>query len=294
MPPAANVLLAHAERWDGSTWTLQTVPLPSGGTNTDLSAVSCLAANDCTAVGAYTATGGNATLAEHWNGTSWSVEPTPAPAYYVPIPELDGVSCTSSTACTAVGETVDPHTGTNTALVERWDGTNWTTQSTPNAAGRVLYGVSCPSATDCEAVGGNGDGTTLAEFWDGSTWTVQPTPGTALLESVSCTAAAACTAVGAHAPVGPIALRWNGSAWAAQATPSVAGGKFLGVSCSSSASCHAVGQSPGVQFLHAHVGQGVGRHDLVAPADSEARWPSRHLERVSCAAATDCIAVGQR
>ena len=72
---------------------------------------------------------------------------------------LQGVSCTSATACTAVGDYVN-RDGTQVTLAERWNGTSWTIQSTPNPTGAqyagwtaTLQGVSCTSATACTAVG---------------------------------------------------------------------------------------------------------------------------------------------
>jgi hypothetical protein len=45
------------------------------------------------------------TLAEVWDGTSWSIDPIPpSPPSLAGIGGLlDGVSCTSATSCTAVG-----------------------------------------------------------------------------------------------------------------------------------------------------------------------------------------------
>jgi hypothetical protein len=54
-----------AETWDGSTWTIQSTPVSSGG----LSAVSCTSATVCTAVGKYeTSSGSQVTLAERYSG----------------------------------------------------------------------------------------------------------------------------------------------------------------------------------------------------------------------------------
>jgi hypothetical protein len=69
---------------------------------------------------------------------------------------LLGVSCSSSTACTAVGyyKTVDSMTVAMT-LAERWDGAKWSVQTTPNAANydrSYLNAVSC-AAGGCIALG---------------------------------------------------------------------------------------------------------------------------------------------
>jgi hypothetical protein len=243
-----------AERWDGTNWTIQPTPIPAGARGGFLQGVSCTSATACTAVGGYTvsSTGDQLTLAERWDGTTWTIQPTPNPSYGPLGVSLGGVSCTSATACTAVGETFDPG-GNAATLAERWDGTNWTIQPTPNpAAFSSLFGVSCPSATACTAVGGyeTVGNATLAERWDGTSWTIQSTPNpTALsgLGGVTCTSATACTAVGAGAtsiaaPFTTLAERWDGATWTIQNTPSPNGTAFLaGVSCTSATACTAVG-----------------------------------------------------
>jgi hypothetical protein len=91
------------------------------------------------------------TLAESWNGTSWSVVPSSNPAASGDV--LTGLSCTSATTCTATG-----YAGSNgvyTTLVESWDGTSWSVIPSPNrgSISSALNGVSCTSATACTAAG---------------------------------------------------------------------------------------------------------------------------------------------
>jgi hypothetical protein len=95
---------ALAEVWNGTSWSLKSVPNPSEAKSSALSGVSCTSSSACTAVGTYTnGSGTTVTLAEAWNGTSWSVQSTPNPAEAT-ASYLNGVSCTSSSACVAVGE----------------------------------------------------------------------------------------------------------------------------------------------------------------------------------------------
>jgi len=130
--------------------------------------VSCAAATACTAVGG--AIGGHkqipVNLAEAWNGKSWTLQHVPEPpgsSYSI----LQGVSCTSPTACTAVG---GDSAGT---VAESWNGTRWSVQATPNppTAGETFFeGVSCTSATTCTAAGyydSTGRVLTLAERHSG-------------------------------------------------------------------------------------------------------------------------------
>ena len=83
-------------------------PHPTARDGAELFGVSCLKSKDCVAVGGYyPGTHSEKTLVESWNGSSWSITPSPSPEgtdnAVNPIPELDGVSCTKSTACVAVG-----------------------------------------------------------------------------------------------------------------------------------------------------------------------------------------------
>jgi hypothetical protein len=74
------------------------------------------------------------TLAEAWNGTSWAAQHTPSPTN-PPTPALDtlnGVSCASPAACTAVGYYYNS-SGVMVALAERWDGTSWAMQAIPGS-----------------------------------------------------------------------------------------------------------------------------------------------------------------
>jgi hypothetical protein len=147
--------LTLAERWNGTAWAIQHTPNPRGTHVIGiLVGVSCTSASACTATGSYYASTGQGTLAERWNGTAWTIQPTPNPhgnlGSYV-----YAVSCTSASACTAAGTYVTS-TGTGTTLAERWNGTAWAIQPTPNprgATGSDLQGVSCTSASACTATG---------------------------------------------------------------------------------------------------------------------------------------------
>lgn len=303
---------ALAEGWNGTTWTIQPTPTPAGGS--DLEGVSCSAANDCTAVGAQGSRIGTVTLAESWDGTTWTIETTVNPRG-APAPNYDSVlgsvSCTSATACTAAGwftKTVK----NDVTLAEVWNGTAWTVQATPDPAGAIvtkLAGVSCSSATACIAVGSSfsrasDSDVTLAERWNGTTWKLQSTPNPAgavasSLASVSCSSAGACTAVGSFegsSDLFSLAEAWNGTAWALETTPNSAtttGSVLDGVSCSSAASCSAVGffDSPAGALALAEAWNG---HVWAIQATPNPPGPAAvsQLNGVSCSSATACTAVG--
>jgi hypothetical protein len=155
------------------------------------------------------------TLAEVWNGKTWRIVPTLRRTGQGAA--LNGVSCTSAAACTAVGSA-----GPVTTLAERWNGTGWRVQPTPNPPGgqNIFFAsVACPTSSACTAFGLNLTGSgpfTLAERWNGRTWHIQPTPGLVTFDigfpGVACPTSSACFAVASYTNNGPdltLAEQWN-------------------------------------------------------------------------------------
>ena len=256
---SAGTLVTLAERWNGTSWAIQATPNLTGATESQLQGVSCTSASACTAVGyCINSAGTGVMLAERWNGTSWAIDATPSPSG-AKSSGLSGVSCTSASACIAVGNYTNS-AGTEVTLAERWNGTSWATQTTPNPSGAQysgLSGVSCTTASACTAVGNYTNSAsievTLAERWNGTSWAIQTTPNPSGaqysgLSGMSCTTASACTAVGYYYNGAGIevmlAERWNGTSWATQTTPNPSGAEYSGlsgVSCTTASACTAVG-----------------------------------------------------
>src|SRR5262249_4601738 len=110
-------------------------------------------------------------------GTGWSVVPTPNPK--APTGQLLFGTCASASSCVAVGTHVTV-SGVGVTLAERWNGSTWAIQPTPNPAGAkvsALAGVACTSSSACTAVGysvtSSGSQLALAERWDGTSWQLQ-------------------------------------------------------------------------------------------------------------------------
>jgi hypothetical protein len=300
-----------SEIWNGTSWTIKAVPLPTGLSSGAMRAVSCTSASACTAVGAVGFGDFPSTpLAERWNGTAWKIQTVPSPSGQFEL-ALDGVSCTSATACTAVGSASN---GTHSvALAERWNGTSWAPQTIPNpatAAQIQLGGVACSSGGACIAVGHYTSSSShffpdkvLAERLNGANWSIQTTPlpaGTtdASLTGVSCSASNACTAVGGYSTTGAfpnktLAERWNGTGWAIQSTPNPASGSpmFSAVSCPTATDCTAVGVPAGLGGTTV-AEQWNGTTWTIQPAPAPPGLSQAQLSGVSCPAATACIAVG--
>ena len=120
---------ALVETWDGSTWTVTPGPTtPSGGSG--LMGVSCVSSSTCQAVGVQVSPSGpNQTLIESWRGGAWSVLPSPTPGALGG--SLDGISCTTTNHCVAVGSSPNA-SNKELTLIESWDGISWSVVSSPN------------------------------------------------------------------------------------------------------------------------------------------------------------------
>ena len=151
----AGAMVGLAEAWNGKNWRTQVTPTPAGATHSQFFGVSCTSAGACTAVGfSAISAGREVTLAERWNGIRWHVQATPNPAGATGA-RLFGVSCTSASACTAVGSYL-LNSPVEIPFAEAWNGTRWKLQATPRPVGDTgaqLSGVSCTSASACTAAG---------------------------------------------------------------------------------------------------------------------------------------------
>ncbi len=293
------------EAWNGSTWSVVTVPPPAAGAPDGLLiAVSCVFSSACVAVGRYGGTGGPwLPYSEVWNGTTWSAQTMPSAGRrgIVPDDDDDSVSCTSPTACAALFEqSTGASDADNGGLVDEWNGTSWSTQSTvslPSVA--TVHGLSCASAVSCMLVGTaeaypsspltDYPSSPLAEVRQASGWSLAPAPLTApdssSLDAVSCTSRTACTAVGSPSHGGVVVERWNGRDWQLQSAPSPAGAAVQAVSCASATACMFVGfQNTGM--LTERWNGRTWSLDTIGSPDSDG------LNAVSCTSASACIAVG--
>src|SRR5207247_2102592 len=148
--------------------------------------------------------GSEKTMALHWNGSAWSIVPTPnigrnanefravaaagpndvwavgfgastSNEVGVPLAEhWDGPRC-------AVGESEGNSSGDS--LVEHWDGTTWAVVPSKDGSKpfTALNGVVAVGGSSVWAVGATYDPIsvfyrTFTEHWDGTAWTVVPSP----------------------------------------------------------------------------------------------------------------------
>ena len=207
------------ELWDGSSWQVQTLPLPSTFYSGELTDVSCATATYCLVTGFYfpSVQANSASFAELWNGTKWRLLNAPGGG-------LNTVSCLTTTFCMGL-------TGTGGEI---WNGTRW--QGAGSFAGSFGFGpgivaVSCASKSACLAAGNylaaGGPqliaGYNVAEYWNGSSWKrLSPAgPGGGMADA-ACSSRTGCMAAG-FTPAGQLgdhtlAELWNGVRWRLLAT----------------------------------------------------------------------------
>jgi hypothetical protein len=221
-----------AERWDGSAWTLAETP-NVGHYGNWLNGVATISSSEAWAVG-YTAgnpaTYTSTTLVEHWNGSAWSVVPSPNPSNdpLYGANQLNDVRAFAPNDVWAVGWQWVP--SGSAPLVERWDGRRWRVSKTPDTGFKELQALDGTSSRDIWAVGFGrtfSDGNqSLIMHWDGRSWAVVPTPKLPYdnyLTDVSVVSPTDAWAVGYTVPPNldfqPHFLHWNGSAWAVVPSP---------------------------------------------------------------------------
>jgi hypothetical protein len=150
--------------YNGKTWSRVTVPTPAGTSSSFpavFQAVTAISPSNVWVVGTsrshqypFPATA----LIEHFNGTSWSIVPSPNPEAGLEFAGafgLVGIAAVSANDIWAVGTYSDPNTGFDLPLTEHWDGTSWTLVPSPSVIGEmnVLSAVTALSNGTVVSVG---------------------------------------------------------------------------------------------------------------------------------------------
>jgi hypothetical protein len=222
-----------------------------------------------------------------------------------PGPEPDraallGVACAAPSTCFAVGglhgpaDFADDH---DAPVLREGDGHRWreidavAAAGPPGAAGglRELRDIACAGGA-CLAVGRTGavvdDLSSYALRWDGTSWARAADPPT-ILRQVACLRADRCLGLPVAFADGNVYV-WDAAAgWAVgHAVGDGSGGRATAVTCVPGASCLVLG---GRLLSAAPVG-------VVWDGTTWTDGPGAELHQVdalSCASATDCLAVGQ-
>ncbi len=237
--------------WDGKSWTDISSPnAPCSGFGcwigypNHLNDIGGVSSNDVWAVG----DGRGDTLILHWNGTNWSIIPSP----YYPAGEssLEGVAVVSANDVWAVGNFGS--NGNTRNFIMHWDGTSWSSVLSPtiSTGNNSLYDVAVVSSNNVWAVGSyyeNGVSRNLIQHWDGFSWEVVPNPnfgtGNNSLASVQASSANDIWAAG-EMDGKALLMHWDGSTWSRVATPDTGTSRFEGLGIVSGKDVWAVGSGP--------------------------------------------------
>jgi hypothetical protein len=214
------------EHWNGTAWRIVSSPDPASGQHTTntLTSVVALSKTNAWAIGFYEKhTTSFRTLVLHWNGSSWSVVPSPNSG--TGENTLLAIAARNATDIWAVGYHQARPGGSRQTLTEHWGGSRWRVVHTPNIGsgdGNLLFGAAVDPAGRAWAVGTDPKAfsSTLALRHTASGWTVTHTidrgDGDRFLQAVTAPAAGFALAVGSDLhgeQTEALAERWTGSAW---------------------------------------------------------------------------------
>ena len=302
-----------AEALRGNAWKSVTVKAPKGAVSTALTGVSCKAATYCLVVGEWgDKTGTTHPAAWTWNGTALTpVAPPPVGGFL--IYNLNAVSCVAVKSCIAIG-TAYGYSTDNVQLIWSWNGKTWARKSAtpPGKQGdALLTAAHCFSLTSCVVAGmteslygPSSEGVVLAT-WNGKAFTPQQAGAVSLdfglATDVWCFSPSHCIMTGLNVSTGKtftqtgFAEVWNGKSWTATtwAGPkgsTVAG--LFGVSCTSAASCIAVGGAGTQKVMHAAALSYNGTKWSVLRVPSAGSGLFSDFEGVSCPKIARCVAIG--
>src|SRR6266704_160030 len=195
------------------TWKVETIaPSVAPTFIAALNTVACASAVDCWALGLRSGedAGTDQEMIEHFDGTSWRLEPSALPESV----RLIAATCPAPTSCWGVGN----------GKVVHYDGQTWqVSRLHVNGIGPGPSDIACPTANECWIVGSHGtvshEDDTLMLHFDGTSWREFPTPtiggGRQQLDAVSCASRSDCWAVGWSAS-GTLAEHFDGHAWTRQ------------------------------------------------------------------------------
>jgi len=247
----SGIVQTLTQRWNGSEWRIvPSLNVPSR--NNYLSGVAALTTNDVWAVGYHCKDNCTepALLIEHWDGTQWSIVPTPGGG------RLNGIAAVSADDIWAVGS------NGRRSFALHWDGQEWLespTNDPPLAdSSFVLNAATAITSNDVWAVGYQHNSVTnsyrsIIYHWDGRGWVYSSETGGRAgdsLQAVAATSASDIWAVGQRGkgqsyeePLRTVTKHWDGSSWLEVASPNVGAGDcyLRGVDAISSKDVWAVG-----------------------------------------------------
>jgi len=259
-PPRSGTSHSLVFRYDGVAWrSVSRTGLPG---DEGLRGVDAVSAADVWVVGDRpTGVVRGETVAAHWNGTTWTREPTPN-GNPDGFNNLSGVAAAGGTVW-AVGAYVDPTSSANRRkLILQRAGGSWRVSAAPRVANyERLTAVDATGTADAWAVGSASSDiqsaplVPLALHWNGTSWVSMtlPTGGSTALAGVDARTPSDVWAVGSSSDAAgtqPYVARFDGISWRRVATPSIAGGgELTDVVALSPSTVVAVGQSNGAPLV---------------------------------------------
>lgn len=232
----------YVARFNGTAWTVMNTPLTGGGSGSYVQDIEIISPNDIWFFGDWMSPSTNESyraLAMHWNGSTFTVTPTPFPSGGTPGWGLEAGSAIAPDDIWAVGGGSDGDYSAS-GYVIHWNGSTWTRVPSP-APGTYqrLYDIKAIASDDVWAVGDYfvaGQGYfPLFIHWDGSSWTQVTSPG----GGASLVAFDADNIYSGGAGI----VHWNGTAWSAvEEFPSVIGPSIASISAVGLCDIWAVGR----------------------------------------------------
>jgi len=136
-----NGVVTLIEHWNGSAWNIVDSPNPGTSGNYLQGASTVYDNSTVWVVGYYYESGHPRTLIERWDGSSWTLVPSPNVGTIGN--SLFGVSGYFNDVWAVGAYSLDNQTGTLQTLIEHWDGSIWNVVPSPNqgTADNILYGI---------------------------------------------------------------------------------------------------------------------------------------------------------
>lgn len=262
----AQTLIEH---YDGAVWSIVSSPNDNTSQSDFVQGVSCVNSTDCWAVGWSANLLSSKTLIEHYDGSGWTIVPSPNGGSVAGGDSLAAVACVGASDCWAVGSGVMLH----------YDGVSWTSAPISFAVSiSTFFGVACSGTSECWAVGTQYAGQlgyqTLVGRWDGAAWSIVSSPNAPAsnynsLRSVTCAGSTECWAVGQYfgpvigeAPIAQTLIeKFDGAGWSISPSPNTSASQtnyLEGVNCVSGTDCWAVGSSTNPSNLQTLIEQFTG------------------------------------
>jgi hypothetical protein len=314
----------------GSGWT--STPMPTGsGTAAFYNDLSCPVTGWCAAVGlSITTVAGppvsvtQLPIVDVYDSGTQTATDLPVPVGYDPtLTTYTSISCTSSTACVALGQTALIGSTTDVAAAATLAAGTWTATVLNNPAdassdGVQAYAIECPTSTSCVGLGsytdttGNGQG--VVEILASGIWTTQETPVPAdaaanpetLVDGSSCWAAASCQLAGSYVTntgiFAPFTVGVSGTTLTATRLPvpvnavSTLDARLNDIGCTSATACVAVGSynktttANGSALIETLAGSTWTATRAQTPTSPNAA--NSELVAIDCPLAGACTAVG--